>query len=281
MNGPDRRAALGEFLRSRRERLAAVDLGLPARRRRRTPGLRREDVAELAGISTAWYTYLEQGRAVRPSADVLERIAGVLRLTAVERRHLLALARPLDAPGPTDGTVPPSLHRVLDGLGSNPAYVIGHTWDLLAWNRAAAALFTDFSALPPPQRNVVWYVFTDPRVRCLYSDWAGNARGLLAQFRVSCNLYAGEPRFTELRRGLRAASPEFARWWRAHDVATKLSGTKQLKHPVVGSLHLEYTTFECLERPGLALVTYMPVDTESLGKLRALAAAAECAPAQV
>lgn len=273
-----RRRALGEFLRSRRERLAPEGR---AAGRRRTPGLRREEVAERAGISTAWYTSLEQGRDVRPSPAALRAVADALRLDAAERGHLFALAGPPGAapPGdaPLDDAVPAALRRLLDGIGARPAYVLNPAWDVVAWNAPAAALFTDFGALPPEERNIVRYVFTDAALRGMYVNWAENARQLVAQFRAGAAGGPDEARVARLARDLAALSPEFAAWWGDHDVDAPVSGVKALRHPAAGELSLEYATFRSNDNPRLTLVTYMPVGAEDARRLERLAGRATVA----
>lgn len=271
MKAVEKRKALGQFLRFRRERLSPDLVGLPPRSRRRTAGLRREEVAELAGISTAWYTYLEQGRDVQPSREVLNSIAGALHLTEIEREYLYALTMPLPLKEKAKDEVPLSLRRLLDNFGIYPAYITGHTWDILAWNQAACRLFTDFGAMPEPERNLVRYVFTDTELRRMYTDWEGNARRLLAQFRMSFGMHADESRFVEIISELLSLSEEFGQWWIKYDVQPKMSGVKDMHHPKVGRLQLEYTTFQSNDNPRLTLMTYTAVNKISEEKLHTLA----------
>ena len=250
------RAGLGEFLRSRRERLSPAALGLPDRRRRRTPGLRREEVAELAGIGVDWYIRLEQGRTVSPSSATVEALAGALRLDDAERAHLRALARnPARTPfGPEQ--VPEATRRLVEGL-TEPAYVTGRRWDVLAWNRAAAALFADFGSLPDADRNVLVYLLLDERARRLFGDgWAAQAEHAVAQFHAAHDLWAGDPAFTSLADRLRAGCPEFAKWWSRHDVGRSGPGRKTLYRP--GPADFDYATFQDAEDPALRLTIYAP-----------------------
>jgi transcriptional regulator with XRE-family HTH domain len=252
------RAGLGEFLRSRRERLNPAALGLPDRRRRRTPGLRREEVAELAGIGVDWYIRLEQGRTVSPSAATVEALAAALRLDDAERAHLRALARnPARTPFGRE-QVPAATRRLVEGL-SEPAYVTGRRWDVLAWNRAAAELFVDFGSLPEADRNVLVYLLLDERARPLFGDdWAAQAEHVVAQFHAAHDLWAGDPAFTGLAGRLRAGCPEFATWWDRHDVGRSGPGRKTLYRP--SPQEFDYATFQVAEDPALRLTVYAPTN---------------------
>lgn len=250
---------LGEFLRSRRERLTPAAVGLPARPRTRTPGLRREDVAELAGIGVDWYVRLEQGRAVRPSAAVLDALARALRLDDAERGHLRALARnPAREPFRRE-RVPAAVARVVASLGQ-PAYVTGRRWDLLAWNAAAVEVFTDFAAVPEADRNLLVYLLLDPGAReRLGSGWAAQAQFVVAQFRAAHDLWAPDPAFTDLSARLSRQCPEFDGWWRGHAVSPRSGGgRKVLRHPTRGALRFDYATFQANENPALRLTVYTP-----------------------
>jgi transcriptional regulator with XRE-family HTH domain len=210
-----RRRQSGDFLRSRRERLTPSDVGLPDGFRRRTPGLRREEVALLAGVGATWYTWLEQGRDVRPSAEVLSALADALRLSAAERRHLYILN---DRPPPEPRTSGPErveepLLRMLDSLTSQPAYVLGRRWDVLAWNRAAELLFGDYGKLDGDARNIMHIVFANKAHRKLLIDWDEVASTVLAMFRADSARYAGDPDFERLISTLMRVSLEFRKWW--------------------------------------------------------------------
>lgn len=223
-----RRRAFGEFLRSRRERLTPASAGLPDGFRRRTPGLRREEVALLAGVGTTWYTWLEQGRDVRPSVEVLNLIAGALRLDPAERRHLFVLAdRPspeLRASGPEH--VPEALVRMLDSMSDQPAYVQGRRWDVLAWNAAAVAVFGDFGRLGGDTRNIMHMMFANPSHRQLLADWDKLAPASLAMFRADSARYAGDADFERLIALLMTESPDFRGWWPRHEVMRQPSTVK-------------------------------------------------------
>ncbi|WP_343593694.1 helix-turn-helix transcriptional regulator [Paracidovorax wautersii] len=257
-----RRHELGGFLRSRRERLSPEAAGLPAGFRRRTPGLRREEVAQLAGIGATWYTWLEQGRDVSPSAEALTALADALQLDPAERRHLFLLGnRPAPqsrAMGPEQVDAP--LLRMLESLRGQPAYVLGRRWDVLAWNRAAQVLFGDYGRLQGDARNVMHQVFADPAHRSLLLDWDRLAPAALAMFRADSARYVGDPDFARLIDALAQASPEFRQWWPRHEVLRPLDGHKRIQHPLAGRMTFEYTGLEITDRPGMKLVVYTPLD---------------------
>jgi transcriptional regulator with XRE-family HTH domain len=251
------RNELGDFLRSRRAHLRPEDVGLPAGRRRRTPGLRREEVAELAGIGVDWYIRLEQGRSVTPSTTTIDALARALRLGKVEHAHLRALTRNGDRRLFTLETVPDELRRLVESL-NQPAYLLGRRWDVRAWNRAADEIF-GFSRIPEADRNILVIVLTNPASRRRFGvSWADEARRIVARFRVSHDLWAGDPAFVALRQRLRDGCPEFARWWKAHDVHGSAAGTKLLKHPKKGLLRFAHASFQANDDPNLRLVIYTP-----------------------
>lgn len=272
-NGDRRRAELADFLRTKRASLKPDDVGLRGGGRRRTPGLRREEVAQLAGVGTTWYTWLEQGRDVRASFEVFEAIARALRLSPVERAHLILLGRGEEAPPckPPAERISPAIRRLIESLGPNPAYVIGRRWDYLAWNRAACALFGDFGRLPHASRNHLWQMFMDPARRELLTDWEEGSRLVVAKFRVASAEHLGDPSFEELIDALRQASPDFRRAWKRHEVAQQGSGRKELRHPIVGSLRFEHAVFHPADFPEQRLVLYSPVpETGTAEKLQEL-----------
>ena len=253
------RGAFGDFLRSRRERLSPKAAGLSDRERRRTPGLRRQEVAELAGIGVDWYIRLEQGRAVSPSLATLDALARALRLNAVEHAHLRALARTADRTAFARETVPDTIRRLVEAL-DQPAYVTGRRWDVLAWNKAAADLVIDFGRLAEEDRNTLIYTLTDPDARRLFgAGWAAEAQRMVAQFRATHDLWAGDPAFVGLLQRLRRGSPDFTTWWEAHDVRGGGTGRKLLHHPTRGPLQFEYATFQANDDPALRLALYTPV----------------------
>lgn len=254
------RNAFGDFLRSRREKLEPHAIGLPNGARRRTVGLRRQEVAELAGIGIDWYIRLEQGRAVRPSAATVDALARALHLDKAEHAHLRALALPSNRPAFVRETVPSTVRCIVERL-DQPAYVTGRRWDVLAWNNAACALFTNFSRMPEADRNILIYVLTDPDARRVFGlAWAGQAARMVARFRGTHDLWAGDPAFTSLVRDLRERSPEFAGCWDAHQVGSSAgTGEKVLVHPNNGPLRYEYATFQVNDDPALRLTVYTPV----------------------
>ena len=252
------RAGLGEFLRSRRERLSPAALGLPDRRRRRTPGLRREEVAELAGIGVDWYIRLEQGRTVSPSQATIDALARALRLGKAEHKHLRALTENTDRRAFVPETVPAAVRRTVERLNL-PAYVTGRRWDILAWNAAADEIFA-FSRLPEGDRNILVNVLTNRATRRLFgASWEEQARRIVAQFRATHDLWAGDPAFRELLMRLRKGCPEFAGWWEAHDIGGVSAGRKSLSHPRKGRLKLEYASFQANDDPALKLIIYTAV----------------------
>jgi transcriptional regulator with XRE-family HTH domain len=263
-NGARRRDELADFLRQRRASLQPQEVGLPGGGRRRTPGLRREEVAQLADVGTTWYTWLEQGRDVRASMEVLEAIASALRLTPAERTHLILLGRGEQPPprrAPAE-RVSPTLRRLVENLGGNPAYILGQRWDYLAWNRAASALLGDFEAVAKPERNHVWLTFMDPARRELFPDWSRSIRLLVARFRADSAHHVGDPSFEELISALRASSPEFCKLWKRHEVAGTGVGRRRVEHPIAGPMVFEHAVFNPSEAPDQRLVLYTPLPEE-------------------
>jgi transcriptional regulator with XRE-family HTH domain len=258
---PTRREELADFLRNRREALQPEDVGIARGERRRTPGLRREEVAQLAGVGATWYTWLEQGREVRASLGVLEAIAEALQLTPAERMHLVQLGRGDEAPpskAPPE-TISPTLRRIVESLETSAACVIGRRYDFLAWNRAYEVVFGDPTTLPDGRANFLWAIFVDPLRRELMPDWPQAQRRAAAKFRADAARHIGDPDFEELIEALNAASPEFRELWPRHEVATTGEGRKHLRHPVVGKLSLEHAVFKREEAPEQRLILYTPL----------------------
>ncbi len=252
-------SSLGAYLRNRRTKLDPASFGVSGGRRR-TSGLRREEVAQRANISATWYTWLEQGRGGSPSADVLNRIASALTLTEVEREHLflLGLGRPPEVRYRGSDAVTPRLQRLLDALTYSPAIVKTATWDIVAWNRAAAAVLTDYGALPPNQRNVLRMIFCDPRIRAAQAEWKAVARFVVGAFRIDAARAGADAEVAPLVDELCQSSPEFASMWRDIDVQTHGDGVKHLRHPQLGPIALEYSAFAVDARPDLGLIVYNP-----------------------
>jgi transcriptional regulator with XRE-family HTH domain len=263
---------LGSYLKDRRGKLDAAALNL-APGRRRTPGLRREEVAQRADISTTWYTWLEQGRGGAPSADVLERIARALMLTDAEREHLflIGLGRLPEVRYRRIEGVTPRLQRMLDALTVSPALIRTLTWDVVAWNRAAAAVLGDYSRLEPQQRNILRLMFLgDSRVRDMQFDFQAVARFVVGAFRADVARASAQEHVQTLVDELTRGSPDFAAMWRDNDVAVHGEGVKRLRHPRLGTLELEYSAFGVDGRPDLTMVVYNPANAETADKVRKL-----------
>ncbi|MFB7469663.1 helix-turn-helix domain-containing protein [Kitasatospora sp. NPDC056184] len=258
----DQRTELSDFLRSRRARLRPADVGLPDYGgRRRVPGLRREELAQLAGVSTAYYVRLEQGHGENVSAAVLDAIARALRLDPAEHDHLCRIAKPARrGPGRARAAraqrVRPELQQLLDAMEGVPAYVLGRRLDVIAWNRLGNALIGDVAALPPDQRNLAWQVFLPRPARELYLDWEAKATDLVGMLRVEAGRDPDDPRLASLIGELCVKSEDFRRLWAAHDIRDKGHGVKELHHPVVGRLTLSYETFRPAGDADQVLVAY-------------------------
>ena len=274
----EQRQELGAFLRARRAALRPDDVGLPQGvNHRRTPGLRREELAQLAGISVSWYTRLEQGKDVQLSAKAVTRLAEALRLTATQGEYLLALARgDLSAvqPAPPE-TVSLTLRDVLDAQGDNPAYLIDARLNLLEWNRAAMSVFgfaEDLAAAPEEERNLLWLIFMDD-ARTWLVGRERHAKLLLAQFRDASRHLVNDPSFGRFVERLQQGSPEFARWWSRYDVERAQETEKVIDHPAVGRLALRQTVLQVVsDSPGLYLILYTPAPgTDTAEKLQKLA----------
>ena len=272
MNATTRQeSSLGAYLRDRRAKLDPASFGL-ALKRRRTPGLRREEVAQRANVSATWYTWLEQGRGGAPSADVLERIAHALMLTDAEREHLflIGLGRPPEVRYQKAEGVSPRLQRVLDSLELSPALVKTPTWDVVAWNRAAAAVLTDYSTLEPQERNILRRMFGDPRVRAAQLNWESVARTVVAAFRADVARAGASGNVQALVEELCRTSSEFERLWREHDVRSNGEGTKKIRHPKAGWISLEYSSFAVDGRPDLSMVIYNPATPKDVEQIQSL-----------
>jgi transcriptional regulator with XRE-family HTH domain len=276
----DKRRELGEFLKSRRGRLRPDDLELPSFGRRRVPGLRREELAQLAGVSVDYYVRLEQGRAGQPSEGVLDALGRALRLDDTEWAHLHDLSRPAHRRRrePPPERVRPEVRRLMGALDSTstPAMVIGRRADVLAWNETAAALVADWGALPPEQRNAARHVFLDEGARELYPDWEEGARATVAYLRLAAGRHPDDPALAELIGELSMKSEEFRRWWPRHDVQEKTHGTKRFMHPIVGPLTLAYESLALDGDGDQTLVVYTAEPgSGSETALRLLGAAAQ------
>ncbi|TDW70399.1 helix-turn-helix transcriptional regulator [Kribbella pratensis] len=255
----DRRAELTEFLKSRRARVQPEDLGLKVfTGRRRVPGLRREELAQAAGVSADYYVRFEQGRAENVSQEILDAVADVLRLSDDERKHLALLAKPArrKARRRTAERMRPGLQRLLDSMTDVPAFVLGRRMDVIGWNRLASALIADFDSLDLKERNILRMVFLDPASRDFYPQWEAVADETVGYLRMYAGRYPDDPELAELVGELSIRSPEFREHWARHDVKDKTFGTKTQHHPIVGDITVQYETLQPPGEPDQLLVTY-------------------------
>ncbi|WP_344632976.1 helix-turn-helix transcriptional regulator [Streptomyces glaucosporus] len=274
-----RHLVLGQFLRAKRAALSPEDVGLRETGRiRRVPGLRREEVAQLADVSVDYYTRLEQGRMTHASDAVLGSIAQALKLTRAEREYLHSCARaafPLGASPPAD-TVTPETQTLLDSMARVPAVVLGRRMDVIAWNAMGAALFLDFSEVDPERRNLARMVFLEPRVRELYVDWSDAASGFVERLRMDATRYPDDPRLDDLVEELSARDPDFRRWWGRHRVQGVTSGRKRIRHPVAGELTLDWQALRITASPEQTIIVHTPAkDARTQQGFEALAAWSE------
>ena len=253
------RIELAEFLRSRRERLTPEEVGLPSGGRRRTPGLRREEVATLARVGLSWYTWLEQGREISVSSTFLDNLSRALKLDATERRHLYLLAqqRPPCEPGRTWCVVPPLIIRLIEDLDVRPSYVLNLRWDVLAWNDAADRLF-GFSEQTPERRNLLWMLFTSKRLRQLLDPWEGQAVQIFSSFRRDFVQGTQDADIVELVKDLERVAPEFCDWWNRQDIHGPCQGIRYFRLDGIGQMVFEHTTLTVDVDRHLRLVYYAP-----------------------
>lgn len=263
--GEQRRKELGDFLRARRGQLDRAEFGLPPVARSRRTGLRREEVSYLSGVSVTWYTWLEQGRDTNPSRQVLDALAGALRLTPAEHSYVLSLAG-FSAPAPTEAPVaigaPPEVQRLLDALVGYPAFAITADWSIVGWNEAYAALYPHVSTVSGEDRNLLWLVFTDPYVREMLPNWDLDSRRFLTEFRAEAGPRLGSPEFAALLARLQEASEPFRAGWASRDVQGFSSRERLFHHPKVGDLLLEEHRLTPTDHPELRLVIYSPTAEE-------------------
>jgi transcriptional regulator with XRE-family HTH domain len=266
-----RRQELADFLRGRRERATPEQVGIVPGGRRRTPGLRREEVAQLAGVGVTWYTWLEQGRDIRVSDQVLDAVARTLRLDRYERQHLFTLAgsATMQVARECDDVAPGTL-LVLERLGNYPAVVLNGRYDTLAYNRAYEAMIGDLGALSFDERNVLWLIFTSPAVRELLVDWEQVARICVARYRAHMANHASEPAWRNLVKRLAAASEDFARIWGEHEVTGTEDTLKRFAHPELGLLSYHATVYSCTERLGNRFIAYTPADEVTMHRTEGL-----------
>ncbi|MEW2415526.1 helix-turn-helix transcriptional regulator [Streptomyces sp. NPDC046866] len=275
-----RRHELADFLRSRRERITPEQVGLPRGRRRRTPGLRREEVAQLSAVGVTWYTWLEQAREIQVSAQVLDALARALRMDSSERAHLFALAGGTDPAVPAVcSTVTPAVQAMLDQLAPFPACVQNSRYDILAYNATYGRLLCDLDALAPEDRNCLWLSFTNADWRAAVADHQELVRTMAAKFRASMAEHLADPAWKHLLARLEAESAEFRELWARHEVVGQGGRAKYIRNAHVGLLHLEHTNMWLGPAAGPRLVTYVPLDEETRRRLELLRASAAPAPA--
>lgn len=255
------RAELGTFLRTRRAQVERTEHGLPPAGRARSSGLRREEVALLSGVSTTWYTWLEQGRDINPSRQVVDAVAGTLRLSAAEHDYVLTLAGFAPAPGraPTDSVpLAPHHQRLLDAQGHAPSFVLAQDWSVIGWNAAYEVLYPHIARIPATDRNLLVMVFTDPYVRTLLPDWEATSRHFLAEYRAEATGLLGRAEHVALVQRLLESSPDFAAAWAEHAVARFASRSREFHHPTAGRLIFEHHSLTPSDAPGSHLVIYLP-----------------------
>ena len=272
MSNATQRAQLSEFLKSCRARLSPAVVGLPAAERRRTPGLRREDVAALAGLSATWYTWLEQGRDLRASDRVLESLSRTLRLSAEERDYLFSLAQSRPAPlqSARIDEVPDSVKRTLNALNV-PAEVITPRWDVIYWNSMVTRCFRDYGALPPERRNLIRILMTSPEYQEDPAEYEAMARRITAKLRVDYSQAGGDPSFDDLIEEMSEISPAFRELWRSPEIRSRSEGVHLLKHPQLGGITFEHTSYVVEGSLSLRVVIFAPHDEESADKLAKIA----------
>jgi transcriptional regulator with XRE-family HTH domain len=267
--GGGRRAELAEFLRARRARIGPNDVGLPPGLRRRTPGLRREEVAQLAGVGVTWYTWLEQGRPINASVQVLDAVARTLRLDQAEREHLYRLAEVPSVPSDTATvTVSPAVEEILASLDPLPASLTNGRYDVLASNKAHQDLFWDWHRMPGERRNVLWCCFVEPDAQQRMLNWEREVPRMVAILRARFAQHLNEPAWTGFIRRLSATSPEFAEMWARHEVAQPGSRSKQFMHPEAGLMRLRTTSLAVADMPETWITVYSPVDEETRERLK-------------
>lgn len=268
MNGNKQRQELADFLRTRRERLSPEAVGFPFDSRRRTPGLRREELAVLAGIGVSWYTRLEQGQDIVVSSQFLESLAKVFDLNSTERHHLFVLARgqvPTE-PYPLTSTIGQELQGLLDSMAI-PAYIYNPRWDIIGWNRAIDYLYPDFEQLPASERNILRVMFGRPETRKLFVNYEDDTWKAVALFRATSDRYVQELWFKDLIAELQQASAEFREWWIKHGIRSTCIGPLELNHPALGSMNFYTSAFQVVDSPDLQMRVFTPVEAETARKL--------------
>jgi transcriptional regulator with XRE-family HTH domain len=267
VSDPGPRKELGLFLRARRDQALRADYGLPPVGRTRERGLRREEVAFLSGVSVTWYTWLEQGRDISPSRQVLEAISRALHLSSTGLGYVLSMGGYASAApaGPAADTAPPHIQRLLDALDPNPSFALFPDWGVAGWNKAYAALYPNIANVPAADRNLLWLVFTDPYVRDLLPDWETTSKRFLAEFRAETGQRLGDPDIQYQVERLKEASPEFKQGWDLYDILGFESRERLFHHPAVGVLQLEHHQVSPSDRPDLHIVVYTPAPGSDAG----------------
>jgi len=277
VSDPGRRKELGLFLRARRDQALRADYGLPPIGRSRERGLRREEVAFLSGVSVTWYTWLEQGRDISPSRQVLEAVSRALHLSSTGLGYVLSLGGYASAApaGPAADKAPPHIQRLMDALDPNPSFALFPDWRVAGWNRAYAALYPNIDTVAPADRNLLWLVFTDPYVRNLLPDWETTSKRFLAEFRAETGQRLGDPDIQYQVERLKEASPEFRQGWDLYDILGFESRERLFHHPAVGVLQLEHHQVSPSDRPDLHIVVYTPAPgSDAAAQMQSLMAAA-------
>lgn len=263
---------LGQFLKTRRARVSPLDVGLPEGLRRRTKGLRREEVAALSGIGLTWYTWLEQGRDIKVSSAVLESLARVLLLDEQEKNHLYTLAGQVPEVKITLSKirVNPTIERVLDNLILSPSFIMDTRWNIISWNKAASVVFGDFNKINVHERNMVWMMFNNEAYKNLFVDWEFHAKGMLARFRSTTAKYFDDPWLIDFIEKLKEKNKKFNLWWSMYEVETNIGFHKKVKHPIAGIMIFEFASFDVCDSPNLKLIVNTPLpetDTDVKVKL--------------
>lgn len=267
----ERRRAMSAFLRSRRERIRPEEVGFAPGARRRTPGLRREEVAQLAGVGVTWYTWLEQGRDINVSAQVLEAISRTLRLDRLERNHLYTLAGIALGPAKSEcSSLPGSIQKLLDQLSPYPAQVVNSRYDVLAFNDAYCKVILDIASVPLEERNLLWLTFVSDEWRCAFADAESIKLHMVAGYRAASADHLGEPSWQDLTERLLASSPLFAELWERYDVAAPSAKIKVLDNQQVGLLRVESANLWLTQLGQHRATVYTPADDETEAKLHAL-----------
>ncbi|MED1738591.1 helix-turn-helix transcriptional regulator [Bacillus swezeyi] len=273
----EKRKELGDFLKLKRSQLSPQEYGLPIGSRRKAKGLRREEMAQLSGIGLTWYTWLEQGRDIQVSTQVLESISKVLKLNYEEKRHVFLLAGqhiPLDEYSSSNQSLHPVVKNLIQHLSDCPVYVTDEKWDVIFWNQAACVVFGDFSRMNKKEKNAIWRCFCSKDYQNLLADWEGHAKRLLAQFRSTASRFIGEEWIRELIDELSEKSAEFRKWWDHHEILGTPIGEKEIHHPLVGKMFMEHVTLQIYDSPDLKLTVYRPLEKENtISKLNQLLSA--------